>query len=137
MTDQQKIGFLLVALRHSGKTNWAGVGAELGLQTGTASKRLVYITQAAGKFGGGGEGESSAMITPKKIKKGIAVPTPKKGSARKSSPKKQKLLSGAAMDLDDEEDVDLNFSPIHQMGMFISLPQLSSTSIYQKNKQHS
>lgn len=126
MTDQQKIGFLLIALRHSGKTDWAGVGAELGLQTGTASKRLVYITQAAEKAGGG-EGDG-ATTTPKKTPKKAAA-TPKKASARKASPKKMKMDNDGAKDMgDDDEEVE--FEPFHSMGTYIFLPIYIFISYY-------
>lgn len=138
MTDQQKIGFLLVALRHSGKTDWADVGAELGLQTGTASKRLVYITQAAEKAGGC-EGDG-ATTTPKKTPKKAAA-TPKKGSACKGSPKKMKMDNGGAKDIgNDGEEVELE--PFHSMGTPIFLSYfhfhflLSSTSYLFSNKHH-
>lgn len=106
MTSDQKIAFLLCALRHSGKTNWAGVGDELGLKTGTASKRLEYITKASTNAGvsGGDGGKGTPVKTPKKS---AGTPKGKSGRNGNSPAKKVKLENGRGADVDEDHEEEL------------------------------
>lgn len=109
MTNDDKIAFLLCALRNSGKTVWADVGKDLGLKPDTAAKRLKYITDALEKSRDGATG-SSDVATPKK------PVTPRK----KSTPaKKMKLENGAGKDVGDDDEGEEEETP--KAGMFCSL----------------
>lgn len=95
MTVDDKIALLLCAIRHSGKTDWASVGQEMGIKTNTAFMRHTYIIQ--------GHEKATGVATPKgmpsKSTSSKKTPTPRKSKG--SSAKKMKKNNGEATGVDD------------------------------------